>query len=157
MRLAETCVRCGAGARDGGRRFHTKRYAYPWWIWLGLPFAVIPAFVLCLVGKKTLDISFSLCPVCNHRRLLWYSSAWTVWLLLTATLLLSVWLENAWILPGSAVLLGAAVTLSVLSAEPLRVCGYESGDFTVKGFGEGFGEGFAEGAPRARSAATPSG
>jgi hypothetical protein len=136
LRLSEECVTCGADA-SGGRRFDTKRYYYPRWVWVGLlePVMPLPLLILCLIGRKTLEISFSVCPACEcarHRRT-WRAAG--LWGLTGVSILVSVGLDNAWILLSTAVLLAAAVTGSFLAAAPLRIAGHRDGVFTVNGFG----------------------
>jgi hypothetical protein len=136
LRLSEECVTCGGDA-SGGRRFDTKRYYYPPWVWVGLlePVVPLPLLILCLIGRKTLEISFSVCPACDRaqHRLRWIAAG--LWGLTGASILVSVGLEDAWVLLSSAVLFAAAVTGSFLAAAPLRIARHLDGVFTVKGFG----------------------
>jgi hypothetical protein len=137
MRLIENCVKCGADATRG-RRFDTMRYFYPVWIWLGLFVGVIPVIALFYAVRKPLEISFSLCPACEQtrRRNMW--TALGAWVLTTATILVAVWLADAWILIGTAVFFLAGVVTSIRANTPLAAIGHKKQVFTVKGFDKGF-------------------
>jgi hypothetical protein len=135
MCLTEDCVLCGSEAH-GGLRFDTERYYYPRWVWAGLvvPFPPIIVLALCLIGRKKLDISFSVCERCTRVRRRMSRVALACWVLTAASMLVSVWLENAWILLASAALFATAAALSILANQPLRVSRHDDGVFTVKGF-----------------------
>jgi hypothetical protein len=137
MSLVENCVRCGTYAAHG-RRIDATRYFYPLWVWLGLLAGLIPLIVLCAVGRKTLHISFSLCPECARaqRNRRWIAAG--AWGLVLLSIVASVGLNEAWILVGTGILFLGAVAASFLANAPLQVVGYKDQVFTVKGFGKKF-------------------
>jgi hypothetical protein len=139
MRLPTHCLTCGGDAQ-GGRRLLAKRDYYPRWVWAGIvvPFPPIIMLILCIISRKPIAIYYSRCPACERaeRRRMWTATG--LWALTVAGLLASVFLDDAWILIPSALLLGAAITRSLTGNVSLRVKGYAGGVFTVKGTGVGF-------------------
>ena len=135
MSLAEDCVLCGSDARSGVR-VDSERYYYPRWVWTGLLIPAPPVLLLtfCLIGRKRLAISFSVCPRCIRAQRRMSRVSLACWVLTAASMLVSVWLDDAWILLASAALFATASTLSILANQPLRVSHHEEGVFTVKGF-----------------------
>ena len=103
-----------------------------------LPFPPLILLVLCLISRKTVEISYSVCPACVRARRRRRQTAAGLWVLTAASMLLSVQFDNAWILVPSAVLFAAALTMSFLGNQPLRAVRYTAGTFTVTGFSEGF-------------------
>src|SRR5438067_2274616 len=62
--LPPVCMRCGTAASV----YRTRRFYYsPWWIYLGLPFVLLPFFVLAWYGSKPARVRVPLCPL--HRNL----------------------------------------------------------------------------------------
>jgi hypothetical protein len=137
MHLAKNCVRCGKDAAQG-RRISATQYFSPRWVWLGLLAGVLPVVVLYFVGRKTLHISYSLCPECarEERRKKWIAAG--AWLLVAVSALASVGLGDAWILIACGILLVAAVVASFQANAPVIVSGYKDQVFTVKGVSEEF-------------------
>ena len=137
MRLAKNCVKCGKDAAQG-RRIDATQYFSPPWVLLGLLAGALPLIVLYFVGRKTLHISYSLCPECaqTERRKKWIAAG--VWLLLVVAALLSIELNNAWILIACGVLLVAAVVATFQANAPVVVSGCRNQVFTVKGVSEEF-------------------
>jgi len=137
MSLQPDCIRCGRDAR-GGRRVEGRLDYYPRWVWLGLVGGLLPVIVLCFIGRKKLRISFSLCPDCARRQRWKQGMAAATWVLVAASILVSVKLDDAWILIGTALLFVGAIVASVLGSDPLQVSAYQDRVFTVKGFGREF-------------------
>jgi hypothetical protein len=137
MLLMEKCVKCGKDAAHG-HRIHTTQHFAPRWVWLGLLAGLLPLIPCYFIGRKTLRLSYSLCPGCNRveKRKKWIAVG--AWLLLVASALLSIELNDAWILIASGVLLVAGVVASFLANAPLVVSGYRDRVFTVKGVGQEF-------------------
>lgn len=137
MLLVERCVKCGKDAAHGHRVDTTQHFA-PRWVYLGLLPGLLPLIPCYYIGRKTLRLSYSLCPDCDRvqKRKKWIAAG--AWLLLTASALLSIELNDAWILIASAFLFVVAVTASFVANAPLLVSGYEDRVFTVKGVGQEF-------------------
>ena len=106
-------------------------------MWLGL-IGLLPLVPLYFAGRKALDISYSLCPECDRveKRKKWIAAG--AWLLTAASVLVSVALDDAWVLIASGILLAAAVVASFLTNAPVLVSGYKDRVFTVKGVSEEF-------------------
>lgn len=134
--LAENCVKCGKDAAHG-LRINTTQHFSPRWVLLGLV-GLFPLILLYFVGRKTLRISYSLCPKCARveRRKKWIAAG--AWALVAALVLVSVWQNDAWILIAAGVVLIAAVVASYLANSPLLVNGYKDRIFTVKGASQEF-------------------
>lgn len=135
--LVEDCVKCGKDAAHG-RRINTTQHFSPRWVLLGLLAGLIPLIPLYFVERKTLRLSYSLCPECAGaaRREKWIAAG--AWLMVAASVLVSIGLNDAWVLIASGVLFVAAVVASVLTNSPVIVNGYEDGVFTVKGASQEF-------------------
>jgi hypothetical protein len=136
MSLVKDCVVCGRDA-SLGRRIDTTQHFAPRWVWLGL-IGFFPIVPLYFAGRKTLRLSYSLCSECDRaeRRKRWIAAG--AWLLAAMTALVSVRLDDAWILIATGILLVAAVVASLLANAPLQVSGYADRVFTVKGVTEEF-------------------
>ena len=137
MLLIEKCVKCGNDAAHG-HRIHVTQYFSPRWVWLGLLAGLLPLIPCYLIGRKTLRLSYSLCPECDRveKRKKWIAAG--AWLLLAATALVSIELNDAWILIAGGVLLVVAVVASFLANAPVLVSGYKDRVFTVKGVSQEF-------------------
>jgi hypothetical protein len=137
MLLVEKCVKCGKDAAHG-HRVHTTQYFAPRWVYLGLLAGLLPLIPCYYIGRKTLRLSYSLCPECDHveKRKKWIAAG--SWLGLAASALLSIELNDAWILIASGILLVAAVIASFLANAPVLVSGYRDKVFTVKGVSQEF-------------------
>ena len=129
-------MKCGKDAARG-HRIHATQYFSPPWVWFGL-LGLLPLILLYYVGRKTLRISYSLCAECDRaeKRKKWIVAG--AWLLVAVSVVVSVRLDDAWILIASAVLLVAAVLASCQGNAPILVSGYRDGVFTLKGAGEEF-------------------
>ena len=137
MLLVQKCVKCGKDATHG-HRVHTTQYFAPRWVYLGLLAGLLPLIPCYYIGRKTLRLSYSLCLECDRveKTKKWIAAG--TWLLLVASALVSIELNDAWILIASAVLLVVAVVESFLANAPLLVSGYKKPVFTVKGVGQEF-------------------
>jgi hypothetical protein len=62
--LPPVCIRCGTAAEVYRKRVF---YISPWWIYLGIPFALLPFFILALWRSKPARVRVPLCPL--HRNL----------------------------------------------------------------------------------------
>jgi hypothetical protein len=103
MYLPEYCVKCGQDATHG-RRTHGARYYYPPWIFLGLFAGLIPLIILSYVGRKQLDISYSLCPDCVRRQKNKKWIAVGAWIVFAGELYASLVLGNVALLIGAGFL-----------------------------------------------------
>jgi hypothetical protein len=137
MLLVERCVRCGKDAAHG-HRIDTTQHFSPRWVYLGLVVGLLPLIPCYYVGRKTLRLSYSLCPECDRveKRKKWIAAG--AWLLLAASALVSIELDDAWILIASGVLFVVAVVASFLANPPLMVNGYKDRVFTVRGASQEF-------------------
>ena len=137
MLLVERCVKCGNDAAHG-HRVDTTQYFSPPWVWLGLLAGLFPLIPCYFLGRKTLRLSYSLCPECDRveKTKKWIAAG--AWLLLAATALVSIELNDAWILIASGVLLVVGVVASFLANAPVLVSGYKNRVFTVKGVSQEF-------------------
>jgi len=79
--LPAVCIRCGTAA--GAYRNKVFHFS-PWWIYLGIPFALLPFFILAWFWSKRASVHVPLCPL--HRNL-W---RWQQPLLILACSVLSV-------------------------------------------------------------------
>ena len=129
-------MKCGKDA-SLGRRIDTTQHFAPRWVWLGL-IGLFPLVPLYFAGRKTLRLSYSLCRKCDHveRRKRWIAIG--AWLLAAVTALVSVRLDDAWILIATGILLVVAVVAYLLANTPILVSGYADEVFTVKGVSEEF-------------------
>lgn len=139
MFLPEYCVKCGRDAAHG-RRTLGARYYYPPWIFLGLIAGLIPLIILSYVGRKQLQISYSLCPECARRQKNKKWIAIAAWVVLAVVVYASLVLVNVALLILAGFLFVLAWVVSYLANQPLTIAGYNSKTqvFTVKGAGERF-------------------
>jgi hypothetical protein len=137
MSLVGQCVECGKDASHG-RRVDTTRQFSPRWVWWGLAIGLVTLIPFYFLGRKTLRLSYSLCPECDRaeKRRKW--TAVGAWLLVVASALVSVQLDDAWILIATGVLFATAVVASVRANTSLLVSGYTDQVFTIKGVSEAF-------------------
>ena len=79
--LPAVCMRCGTAASVYRRKVF---YYSPWWIYLGIPFALVPFFILARHWSKPAPV---LVPLCSLHRNLW---RWQQPVLLLACIIISV-------------------------------------------------------------------
>lgn len=63
--LPPVCIRCGIAAAVYRRKVFTF---CPWWIYLGIPFALFPFFILAWLWSKSAPVTI---PLCSLHRYLW--------------------------------------------------------------------------------------
>lgn len=63
--LPHVCIVCGQAAGFRCRRFLSRN---PWWVYLGIPFGLLPFFVLALIARQRRLV---VAPVCELHRYHW--------------------------------------------------------------------------------------
>jgi len=61
--LPPVCICCGIAAAVYRRKIFTFS---PWWIYLGIPFALLPFFILAWFCSKPAQVTIPLCPLHRH-------------------------------------------------------------------------------------------
>jgi hypothetical protein len=132
LTLPEGCVTCGDPVVNGRRFNKTLFYCSPW-VWLTILVGLLPFIIIYLVVRKPLAISYAQCSTCVGRQNTKKWIAVGVWVVFLAMVAVSIWSQSLIAVIVMIVLFLGALVATVLANPPLRVTGYESGYFFVKG------------------------
>ena len=138
--LPHFCVECGRPSA-GGVRYESDLYWYPGWIWIGVLWGIVPAWLLYYASRRAVYVEYSLCadPALSLRRRKLASALLMVAFI--AVLAAAIAARSVLLGPVAGLLFIAGVVTYMTARPPLHTVDQDEGMFVLRGFGREFLEG----------------